>query len=139
MPLGAVMTRTRESLAKHEMVPPPGLESFLPHRDGRPGKCLEDAEEIILNAPPDAGLVLVHGKCRAPSGGQTVHAWIQVPGRLVYDAVLGRVYPWEIYQQTIQAVAYRRYSASQVVALANTADNHGPWTPEEGERAFNRE
>jgi hypothetical protein len=139
MPLDAQMTRTREGLAKHEMAPPAGLERFLPLRDGRPGKCFEDAEGAVLNAGPDSGLVLVHGKVLAPDGGQTPHAWIEVPGGLVYDAVLGRVYQWEVYQQTVRAVPYRRYSASQVMALANTADNHGPWTPEEEQRAFNLE
>jgi hypothetical protein len=138
MPLDAQMTRTREGLAKHEMAPPLGLESVLPLCDGRPGKCFEDAEQIVLNAHPDSGLVLVHGKCRALGGGQAVHAWVELPGGLVYDAVLGRIYPWEIYQQTVQAVPYRRYSAAQVLALANTADNHGPWTPEEEQRAFNQ-
>jgi hypothetical protein len=136
MPLDAQMTRTRDGLAKHEMAPPPGLESVLPLRDGRPGKCFEDAEQIVLGADPDSGLVLVHGKCRAPGGGQADHAWIEVPGGLVYDAVLGRVYLWETYQRTVQAVPNKRYSTSQVVALANTTDNHGPWTPEEEQRAF---
>jgi len=137
MPLDAQMTRTRETLVKHEMAPPHGLEGFLPRRDGRPGKCFEDAEGIVLHAAPDAGLVLVHGKCLAPDGSQALHAWVEVPGGLVYDAVLGRAYQWEVYQQTVRAVAYRRYNASQVAALAKTTDNHGPWTPEEEERAFN--
>src|ERR1700757_2648575 len=100
MPLDVQMTRTRQGLAKHEMPPPAGLESSLPLRDGGPGKCFEEAEEIGLKAGPGSGLLLVHGKCRAPGGWQTVHAWVEVPGGLVYDAVLGRIYPCEIYKQT---------------------------------------
>lgn len=138
MPLDDQMTRTREGLAKHEKSPPAGLEKFLPLRDGRPGKCFEDAEGIVLNAPPDSGLALAHGKCLGPDGGEILHAWVEVPGGLVYDAVLGRIYEWDIYRQTVRAVPYRRYSAAQVAALANVTDNHGPWNREEEERAFSQ-
>jgi hypothetical protein len=96
MSLDAQMARTRERLVKYEMAPPPGMESALPLRDGRPGKCFQDAEQIILDADPNFDLVLVHGKCQAPGGGQTVHAWVEVPGGLVYmmpylgESILGR-------------------------------------------------
>jgi hypothetical protein len=53
------------------MTPPPGLESVLPLRDGRPGKCFEDAEQIVIDADPDSGLVLVHGT------GSRLHSFIK--------------------------------------------------------------
>src|SRR5262249_19343255 len=108
MPLDAVMTRTRELLSKYEMEPPASLKTFLPLCDGRSGKCFEDAERIVLRAGPNSGLMLVHGKCRAPDGSQIHHAWVDVPGGLVYDAVLRRIYPWNAYQGTVLAVPVRR-------------------------------
>ena len=137
MPLDFQMSKLRQQLAEFEIEPPARFAKLLPHRDGRPGKCFEAAEHVILNADVGAGLVLVHGTCRAPSGGETAHAWIEVPGSLVYDAVLGRIYGWDVYQEKLQAIPFKRYSVAEVVALVKTTDTHGPWTEEEERQARN--
>jgi hypothetical protein len=137
MMLDTRMSQLRQVLAEYETAPPPGLERWLPRRDGAPGKCFQEAEGVVLSsADSGAGLLLVHGKCRGPNGELIDHAWVEVPGELVYDAVLGRVYPQDVYQGLLQAVAQRRYSAKQVKVLVRTADNHGPWTEAEEQRAF---
>jgi hypothetical protein len=64
------------------------------------------------------------------------HAWVDVPGGLVYDAVLGRIYPWEIYHKAVLAEVNKRYNATQVIALARTTNTHGPWTEAEERAAF---
>jgi hypothetical protein len=135
MALDARMSRVRIALADKEVEPPAGYELLLPKRDGQPGKCFQEAEQIIIDAGMTSDLLLVHGTCTAPNGGKAAHAWIKVPGGLVYDAILGRIYPWEAYQQQVNAVPHRRYPPTEVLGLVNTAETHGPYTPEDEERA----
>jgi hypothetical protein len=134
MPLDTRMSQLRELLSSHEKAPPTGLARFLPPRDGHSGKCFEDALEIVLASDITSGLLLVHGLCRGP-GGVGAHAWVEVPGGLVYDAVLGRVYHWATYSAKLEAIPHRRYTVREVIGFDKTTDIAGPWTPEEEEKA----
>ena len=136
MPLDAQMAGLRQTLAEFEIDPPTELRKFLPLCDGHSGKCCIAAEWIVWQAGLNSGLVLVHGKCRSIGKNQDDHAWVEVPGGLVYDAVLGRVYPWADYQKTLMAVVSKRYNAKQVAALTRSILNCGPWTEEEEKEAF---
>lgn len=135
MPLDLRMSKLRDFLSSHEVPLPAEFTELLPICDGRPGKCFEDAEGIIMNGRLDAGLVLVHGKCLGPAGDAIQHAWIDVPGGLVYDPVLGRIYPSQTYQQITKAVADHRYTTRQVIDMVNNSDTFGPWNDEERQRA----
>ena len=135
MPLDNRMTKLRDLLAPHEVPPSADLLVILPIRDGRPGKCFEDAEGIIMNGRLNAGLVLVHGKCLGPDGAHIDHAWLDVPGGLIYDPVLGRIYPWQIYKRTIKAIADHRYTMTQVLEMLKHSDTFGPWNDEERQNA----
>jgi hypothetical protein len=97
------------------------------------GDCYRRAAEYVLAhalgdgpGPPLAGPTLVHGTCRA---GLLVwgHAWVALPGGLVFDGVRQRFYEPAGYHRVLQTTAEATYRPEEVVAWLRATQRYGPW------------
>ena len=97
------------------------------------GDCYRRAAEYVLAhalgdgpGPPLAGPTLVHGTCRA---GRLLwgHAWVALPGGLVFDGVRQRFYEPAGYHRVLQTTAEATYRPEVVVAWLRATQRYGPW------------
>jgi hypothetical protein len=78
-------------------------------------------------APPaPAGLRVVHGTCRA--GPQAwAHAWVELPGGLVFCGVRQAFYDRAGYRRVLGAAAEAVYRPEELVARLRATGRYGPW------------
>lgn len=104
----------------------------------RPGKrywadCYRRASEYVLARDPERGLclpidgmLLVHGVC----GDDHVlwaHAWVELPGGIVFDGVRQQFYQRDGYYRILRATAEATYDAPAIRAQMRTRKHYGPW------------
>ena len=104
----------------------------------RPGRrywrdCYRRAADYLLahaprdgECPPVEGLALVHGVCRA-GPRQWGHAWVELPGGLVFDGVRQQFYGRGGYRRVTQATAEATYTLDDMVKRLRAAGHYGPW------------
>jgi hypothetical protein len=90
------------------------------------------AEYMLAHSPrggrcsPVAGMALMHGVCR--TGVQEWgHAWVELPGALVFDGVRQQFYDRDGYRRATQATAEATYTTEQMVERMRAAEHYGPW------------
>jgi len=92
------------------------------------GDCYRLAYYFVLHDAPE-GAHLVHGHIRegGASSHYTGHAWVELPGDIVYDGVLQRFYRCECYYATRHA--RRSFAFLKVDAVETFFQYHhfGPW------------
>jgi hypothetical protein len=75
----------------------------------------------------DAGeLTLVHGVCRT-GPVRWGHAWVELPGAVVFDGVRQQFYDRDSYCRVLGAVAEATYSVDAMLERLQVADHCGPW------------
>jgi hypothetical protein len=91
----------------------------------RDGNCYKLALLGCLHGGQD--WTLVHGETVGPGGiGRMEHAWLEREG-WVYDPVLDRVWPWQIYVKFVGAVSMFRYSYPETFRHLDVSGHCGPW------------
>jgi hypothetical protein len=118
-----------QRLAHCEIVDDPTLAMYTaPCSDVLVGDCYRQAFHFVVDVAPE-GSFLVHGHIRegGPSAEHVAHAWVELPGDIIYDGVLQRFYRRKGY--------YRKRDARRTFAVAK-ADaalalavhfHYGPW------------
>jgi hypothetical protein len=69
---------------------------------------------------------LVHGVCR-DSHSLWAHAWVELPGDLVFDGVRQAFYDRDGYCQVLHAVAEATYDAPTMLERMHASGRYGPW------------
>jgi hypothetical protein len=97
-----------------------------PGRDYR-RRCYEMALRYLADHREDEpGLRLVHGTLRIV-GVPYAHAWVEVPGGIVFDPVAQDFYDRRAYYRMLHAAAARVYTPAEAGQLAITMNHWGPW------------
>src|SRR5262249_24697980 len=73
--------------------------------------------------PPDEQIWLVHGEY----GISTGHAWVELPGDVVFDAVLQRFYRMQAYCDIQLASPWYKYSPVAAMIIAANMPKGGVW------------
>lgn len=90
----------------------------------QPGACFAAAAEYLLtNGQP--GLRLVHGLLTKPIAFD--HAWVLVPGDVVFDPVDQDFYPRTTYYDRLGAIAEASYGSLEARAAITVHCHPGPW------------
>jgi hypothetical protein len=98
-----------------------------PGRDYR-GRCYEMALRYLADHREDEpGLRLVHGTLHIVVGVPYPHAWVEVPGGIVFDPVDQYFYKRRAYYRRYDAAAARVYTPAEAEQLAITTNHWGPW------------
>jgi hypothetical protein len=91
----------------------------------RAGKGYQLALEGFMNAGEE--WTLVHGEANGPLGHHRMgHVWLERDG-WVYDPVLDRIWPWDIYSAFTGAVPTQRYSKEDMWRKCAETHHCGPW------------
>jgi hypothetical protein len=90
-----------------------------------PGKCFEKALEFTLKNRQVPGLHLVHGTIL--KGFRLDHAWIELPGDVVFDPVDQQFYVWHEYMSELAAFGEVYYHPREAALRALALNHHGPW------------
>ena len=92
------------------------------------GDCYRLAYYFVLHNAPE-GAHLVHGHIRegGPSRNYTGHAWVELPGEIVYDGVLQRFYRLQCYYATRHARRSFAFPKEYVVETFFQYHHFGPW------------
>jgi hypothetical protein len=86
-----------------------------------PGQCFPKAYAFVsswvcVQEPPDRAVWMVVGK--AIVGGIHCHAWVELPGDVVFDGTLQRFYHKRAYYEKQLAEAWYKYTPSAAMMLA---------------------
>jgi hypothetical protein len=97
-----------------------------PGRDYR-GRCYEMAwKYFITHYVQEPALRLVHGTLHM-AGRPFPHAWVELPGSIVFDPVDQRFYTLEDYYREEQAEAEAIYTPAEAGQVATRTKHAGPW------------
>ena len=132
-------TATTDSLAPWiRQVTPDVSFGTRPHRRYW-GDCYRRAADYVLShscetglpagalaGPPVAGPRLVHGVCR-DARDLWAHAWVDLPGALVFDGVRQQFYDREGYCRVLGAVPEASYDLPMMVERMHASGRYGPW------------
>jgi hypothetical protein len=117
----AYVRGVRESMRPFEVVPDP------PYRLNRrprlyPKGCFVRAYRYVMDHSTTEAL-LVHGLYHDVLD----HAWVEIPGGVVYDGVLDRFYQAEAYYLAMKAEPLAKYTAKEAGEKGCAAGHFGPW------------
>jgi hypothetical protein len=106
-----------------------------------PQQCYAKTVKYVLAHPEITGMRLVHGVVsHAPHFVPLDHAWVELPGDIVFDGVVQRFFTRSSYYAVMGAVALDAYSAAATRRLVAKHGGPGPWnakwvpTPQQFER-----
>ena len=98
-----------------------------PHRR-YPQQCYAKTVRYVLDHPEIKGTRLVHGVVsHAPHFLPLDHAWVELPGDVVFDGVVQTFFTRSSYYSVMAAVALDAYSAIATRRLVDTHGSPGPW------------
>ena len=82
----------------------------------------------MLEHPDIDGLLLVHGVVsHAPYFLPFDHAWVELPGDVVFDGVVQRFFTRGSYYAAMSAVILDSYSVADAQRLIGVHGHPGPW------------
>ena len=121
-----VGSRLLES-AERAQVDPAWTRRTWPRRR-YPQQCYARTAKYVLDHPEIDGLHLVHGVAsHGPHFVPFDHAWVELPGDVVFDGVVQTFFTRPSYYAVMAAVALDAYSGVEARRLL-AADGHpGPW------------
>jgi hypothetical protein len=94
-----------------------------------PQQCYATAIRFVLDHPQITGMQLVHGVvAHAPRFVPFDHAWVELPGRVVFDGVVQAFFTHDSYYAVMLAVPLDRYSRRQTERQLAAHGHPGPWT-----------
>jgi hypothetical protein len=96
-----------------------------PGQDGR-GHCYEIAFAYLAAHVDEPALRLVHGTLHIVDNPYP-HAWVELPGRWVFEPADQFFYDRDAYYRKEQADAERVYTSTEAGELAMTTKHCGPW------------
>jgi hypothetical protein len=93
-----------------------------------PQQCYAKAVKYVLDHGEIKGTRLVHGVVsHAPHFVPLDHAWVELPGDIVFDGVVQTFFTRSSYYSVMAAVALDAYSAAATRKLVDTHGGPGPW------------
>jgi hypothetical protein len=99
-----------------------------PHRR-YPQQCYARTVKYVFDHPEIDGLRLVHGVVsHAPHFVPLDHAWVELPGEVVFDAVVQAFFTRSSYYAVMAALVMDTYTGSETRGLVDTHGHPGPWT-----------
>ena len=96
-----------------------------PGRDYR-GRCYEMAFNYLVGHEDEPAFRLVHGTLHIV-GNPYAHAWVELPGRWVFDPADQLFYRYDAYYRIEEADAERVYTLTEAGELALRTGHSGPW------------
>jgi hypothetical protein len=98
-----------------------------PHRR-YPQQCYARATKYMLQHPDIEGTRLVHGMvAHAPYFVPLAHAWVELPGDIIFDGVVQAFFTRASYYTVMGARAVHTYSGAETRCLADASRFSGPW------------
>lgn len=88
-----------------------------------PGECYERAFAYVLDHDI-AGMLLVHGRNTRLNDE---HAWVELPGGIVFDGVAQRFFAKDVYEAVMQVKPVAVYAPDDATHLLLTTTSYGPW------------
>src|SRR3989442_4452514 len=93
-----------------------------------PQQCYAKTAKYVLDHPDINGMRLVHGVVsHAPYFVPLDHAWVELPGDIVFDGVVQTFFTRSSYYSVMTAAALDAYSAAATRRLVATHGRPGPW------------
>ena len=92
----------------------------------RLGRCYELCGKYVMYHD---GWTLVHGKLTNPfeSGHPEMeHAWVE-KGDEIFDPVMHKIWPKQVYESLFKAKIKKKYSQREVFQITDKTANWGPW------------
>jgi hypothetical protein len=93
-----------------------------------PQQCYAKTVKYVVDHADIQGLRLVHGVVsHAPHFVPLDHAWVELPGNIVFDGVVQAFFTQVSYCAVMAAVALDTYSTAETHQLVATHRHPGPW------------
>jgi hypothetical protein len=93
-----------------------------------PQQCYPKTVKFMLDHPEIKGMRLVHGVVsHAPMFVPLEHAWVELPGQVVFDGVVQTFFTRQSYYAVMAAVALDTYSMATTRRMVATQGRPGPW------------
>jgi len=93
-----------------------------------PQQCYAKTVKYVFDHPEIKGAQLVHGVVsHAPHFVPLEHAWVELPGDIVFDGVVQTFFTRSSYYSVMTAVALDVYSAGATRRLVTAHGGPGPW------------
>jgi hypothetical protein len=106
----------------------PGWSRHTWPRRRYPQQCYPRTVKYVLGHLEIAGMRLVHGVVsHAPHFMPFDHAWVELPGDVVFDAVVQTFFTRASYLRVMTAVVLDAYSAVDTRQLVAEHGHPGPW------------
>jgi hypothetical protein len=102
------------------------VDRILGEANPRVGRCYELAGRYVSENPE---ATLVHGRLVNPFAKglkELDHAWVE-EGNQIFDPVMDRWWPKDLYKAVFQAKEYQRYSHTDVLNSSLKHEHWGPW------------
>ncbi len=93
-----------------------------------PQQCYHKTAKYVVDHPDIAGMRLVHGV--VSHGIQTLpldHAWVELPGDVVFDGVVQAFFTRHSYYAVMSAVPLDTYTHSHARQMLRVHRHPGPW------------
>ena len=93
-----------------------------------PQQCYARTTKYMLQHLEIAGAQLVHGMiAHAPHFVPMAHAWVELPGNVVFDGVVQAFFTRDSYYAVMSAQPLDVYSGLETQRLADSSGYSGPW------------
>jgi hypothetical protein len=93
-----------------------------------PQQCYARTVKYVLDHPEIDSLRLVHGVVsHAPHFVPLDHAWVELPGEVVFDGVVQAFFTRESYYAVMAALPMDNYTPSETRRLVAAHGHPGPW------------
>jgi hypothetical protein len=93
-----------------------------------PQQCYARTTKYMLQHPDIEGARLVHGLiAHAPYFVPMAHAWVELPGEIVFDGVVQAFFTRASYYSVMGALEMSAYSGAETQRLASAYGSSGPW------------
>ena len=98
-----------------------------------PQQCYAKTVKYVVDHPEIIGMRLIHGVVsHAPHLVPFDHAWVELPGDVVFDGVVQRFFTRVSYCSAMAAVALDAYSGPETTCLLAEHGHPGPWNAKWG-------
>ncbi len=106
----------------------PGWERGTRRRRRYPQQCYAKTSRYVLDHAEIAGMRLIHGVVSHPPLSVPLeHAWVELPGDIVFDGVLQTFFTRASYYAIMAAMPVDAYSAADTRRLMASQGHPGPW------------
>jgi len=93
-----------------------------------PQQCYAKTVKYVVDHPEIIGMRLIHGVVsHAPHLLPFDHAWVELPGDVVFDGVVQTFFTHGTYYRAMAAVTLDAYSTSEATGLMARHGHPGPW------------